>query len=101
MGGTQSNENKPKYDTTDYNKHRPGKHIYGIYKNAVYWRGDRVNGAHGIFFKSYTYGYGKDDKNVFYNGRKIEVKDFGSFHSMDFGYAKDVFNVYYNGMLII
>ena len=49
MGGLfSSNKYTPKYNPNNYNKQRPGKNVYNIDTNNVYWRGEKVNGANGI-----------------------------------------------------
>uniref|UniRef100_A0A6C0JMP0 Uncharacterized protein n=1 Tax=viral metagenome TaxID=1070528 RepID=A0A6C0JMP0_9ZZZZ len=100
MGGSQSNEYQPKYNPKEYTKRRPGQNIYGIYENAVYWRGKRVNGAHGLSFTDLGFGYGKDDKNVFYSGQKIETSGVDSFQVFINGYAKDDDDVLYDGNIL-
>jgi hypothetical protein len=100
MGGSQSNEYQPKYNPKEYTKKLPGQNTYRINKNSVYWRGEKVNGAQGLVFIDIGYGYGKDDKNVFYNSHKIEIGDLQSFESFYNGYAKDYLDVYYKGRIL-
>ena len=101
MGGLfSSNKYTPKYNPNNYNKQRPGKNVYNIDTNNVYWRGEKVNGANGITFVDYDYGYGKDDRHVFYKSNIIYESDVKSFNSLINKYAKDEKNVYYEGKVL-
>jgi hypothetical protein len=102
MGGVFSNENQyqPKYNIKDYTKRRPGRNIYKVDNNRVYWRGERVNGAHGYNFVDIGNGYGKDNKYVFYKGFKIKNAYPLSFKVLTNKYAKDYNNIYYKGVIV-
>jgi hypothetical protein len=97
MGLSHSNIYRPKYNNKEYIKRFPGKNIYGIDDNLVYWRGEKVNGANGLFFKDLGFGYGKDNKNIFYNSNRIEIKTLSSFVVLYNGYALDDMVLYYKG----
>ena len=90
---------EPKYNQRDYKKRRPGKNIYKIDDNSVYWRGDRVDGVNGKEFVDLGQGYGKDDHYIFYIGIKI-AKVSTNFRVLCKGFAKDTVNVYYRGQQI-
>ena len=92
-----SNEYTPRYNPNEYNKKRPGKNIYNIDNNYVYWRGRKVNGANGLNFTDYGYGYGKDNKHVFYIGFVLQKTNLDTFSGLENKYAIDNTNLYYKG----
>ena len=102
MGGIFSEEEqyKPKYNPNDYTKRRPGRNVYKIDKDKVYWRGEQVDGANGKEFSDICGGYGKDSKYVFYKGFKLKTKGPRHFQVLADKYAKDALNVFYRGKVI-
>ena len=95
MGNTTSIS---KYHLSEYVKYEPGK-TYKKYNSDVFWRGEKVHQANGVFFIDMNTGYGKDEKYIFYNGRKIG-KLYKHFVSFSNGYAKDDKNKYFRGELL-
>ena len=101
MGGLfSSDEYIPKYNPNEYNKQRPGKNIYFIDNKYVYWRGKKVNYANGLKFTDYGYGYGKDDKHIFYMGYILHDADLKSFKVLRNKLAIDKNFKYKNGKKI-
>lgn len=102
MGAVFSNEKQyiPAYKPSEYVKRRPGKNIYKINKNKVFWRGERVEGAKGKEFTDLDEGYGIDTTYVFYKGFKLKTTDVRNFQVLKNKYAKDSMHVYYRGNII-
>ena len=102
MGILQSSEEqfKPRYREKDYTKRRPGKNVYKIDGENVYWRGEKVEGVNGSNFSDFGHGYAKNHKYVFYKGFKLKATDTDSFMPLSYKYAKDINNVYYRGRVI-
>lgn len=102
MGALFSQEEiyDPKYTAKDYTKIRPGKDIYKIHKNIVYWRGEPVEGVRGDSFVDLGCGYGKDNFKVFHKGYILKLSNPKKFKVLKNNYAKDSTYVYYNGKII-
>ncbi len=96
---SQEEQNKSSQRKYYYTKRRPGGNVYKIYNNNVYWKGDYVNGVNGYNFVDLAYGYGKDNKYIFYNGEKISNIS-KNFQVLGKGYAKDMTRVFYRGRQI-
>lgn len=52
-------------------------------------------------FEIVTLSYARDNKNIFYYGKKIGGADVGSFEILDSAYQKDKNNVYFSGSQIV
>lgn len=96
MGGLFSEPSVAKYKPEEYEKIRPGKFVYKKDKRDVYWRGDIVSFANGLEFTDMGSGYGKDKKNIYYEGKTIGTL-YPKFRVLPNGYAKDNRNVYFRG----
>lgn len=83
-----------------YSKQIPGVNRYKIYKENVYWKGNKVNLADYKSFVDIGYGYGKDDYRVYYDGFLIPEASILSFKVISHGYAKDKKHVYFDGNLL-
>ena len=91
----------PKYKSSEYIKIRPGKNIYKIHKQNVYWRGQKIN-ADGKTFENLQNAYGKDINNIYWSGVKINITppEIKSFILLKYYYAKSKNNAYYKGKII-
>ncbi|UJR36347.1 hypothetical protein I4U23_029074 [Adineta vaga] len=67
---------------------------------GVYYRGEKIQGASSMSFKTLNNGYAKDNWNVYYKGGKVEGASLMSFIPLSNGYAKDTWNVYYKGKIM-
>lgn len=64
---------------------------------AVWYGGRRVEGAVPSSFTDLGRGYGKDNWKVFYAGREVKGAAVSSFAVLGGGYAKDNWTVFYCG----
>lgn len=74
----------------------------GYFKNKgnVYFEGEKVVGANGLYFKDLGDGYAKDNSYGFYCGKKVVGANGYYFENLGNGYAKDNTNMYYKGKKI-
>lgn len=63
----------------------------------VYFMGKKLDVIGSSSFKALADGYAKDNYNVYYMGKKLGVIGTSSFTVLKNGYAKDSYNVYYLG----
>ena len=72
---------------------------YRITNNAVIFRGNKISDSPRSF-KDLGWGYGKDNFNVYYKGKKIDGAFTSTFRVLENGYAEDTFESYYKGKRI-
>lgn len=75
----------------------PHERGYTVWGGALYYDGQRVEGASATSFSDLGGGYGKDPWTVFYLGRKVEGASAMNFRRVGGGYARDPWTVFYRG----
>lgn len=78
--------------------HMPPPHErgYEIIGSKVYFNGTFISNASAHSFKDLGWGYAKDSRRVYYNGKKLTDNP-SRFKALTDGYAMDSFDVYYFG----
>ncbi len=71
--------------------YRKGQDYYTVKYNRI----DVLGGADAASFRVIKSGYARDAKNLFYDGRRVSVKDLESFVPLEYPYAKDKLVGYY------
>ena len=98
--GQHGQPGQPGYDHghghPDHNPMPPHERGYEIIGTKVYFNGDIVSNASAHSFKDLGWGYAKDNRRVYYNGRKLTDNP-SRFKALTDGYAMDSFDVYYFG----
>lgn len=103
MGIIESKQYKddiPQYSKKTYKKNFPGINRYKTYNNKVFWEGEIVDGAKGDNFIDIGYGYGKDNKFVYYNGKKLQVSKVRTFNTIRKNYASDGITSFFKDIII-
>lgn len=93
-------EDEPTYVVSDYIKKRPNQNIYKRDKKSVYWRGEKIDGVDIASFVDLGYGYGRDDRHVFFEGIHMPKINPKHFTTLVDGYAKYKTRTIYNGNFV-
>ena len=87
----------PSYPDEGYNPYY--QEGYMVTSNAVLFNGKKIS-DNPRSFRDLGWGYGKDNFEVYYMGRKIEGAMNSSFKVLKDGYAEDSFETYYRGKVV-